>query len=505
MELLGFNNFQNSKFYILYSGRLGRLSPSQRFFFVCVSFVVGVSAASFVTVPLLVVYAAAWAAVVVATLSIGRHATAATISVAVLACLLGVARHEVIELRRANARVRAFVGSEQVLVGRVVSDSVPQRQSVRYHFVLSQVSGAAVVNETVSVVARPFPEVAAGDILKLRCRLELNERYGQSEVSCVFPEVIAVDTTSKSGASKLAGLRRLFIGSLQRVFPEPAAGFVAGLLVGGRAGLPASWREALNATGTAHLVALSGYNITIIAGVVLSLLVQLAVPRRWRLWVVAVVLGSFVIMVGAPASVVRAAIMGMLVVLARHLGRPSQSRNAIAFTAVVMLAINPTLLRFDLGFQLSFLATLGIVYLFPHLERLVVRLPEWGKVKEAFLMAIAAEIFVTPLILYQFGQLSLVAPFVNALIVPPVPFIMFFGFLGGLGGFVATPLGQIVGVVAWALSAFVLGLIELAAALPFAAVNVVLPFWAIVCYYVALAGWLITHDRRVKPRVVLPL
>ncbi|MFA7286758.1 MAG: ComEC/Rec2 family competence protein, partial [Patescibacteria group bacterium] len=181
---------------------------------------------------------------------------------------------------------------------------------------------------------------------------------------------------------------------------------------------------------------------------------------------------GFVCAVGAQASLVRAAIMGMLVVVSSALGRPSAARNAIVFAAVVMVLVDPFILTDDIGFQLSFLATIGIVIFYPRLEVYAESLPTLFGVREAFLLTVSAQLLVTPLLVWHFGRLSFIAPIVNAVVAPFIPFIMLFGALGAAGAFIAVPLGQLLGLPAWMASQFVLWIIQYTAQVPYAAVLV---------------------------------
>ena len=293
--------------------------------------------------------------------------------------------------------------------------------------------------------------------------------------------------------SALLSLKHATTGVFVRVLPAEDASFLSGLTVGERAAFSDELKEAMQKSGTTHLVALSGFNVAIIASFLVLLLRQLSIPRRWHTVLIGMTIGAFVVAVGAEASIVRAALMGLVVVLGRGLGRTASIRNAIALTAVAMLAVDPTILTGSLSFQLSFLATLGVVYLYPLFERWTKPLSNPLGLKEALLMALAAELFVTPLLLYSFGRFSLVSPFVNMLVVPLVPFTMLFGFLGGLGGLLTVPLGQALGFSGWLLAKAILFIIRSAAGLSFAATELHLSAWMVAAYYICLVSALVRY------------
>jgi competence protein ComEC len=163
--------------------------------------------------------------------------------------------------------------------------------------------------------------------------------------------------------------------------------------------------------------------------------------------------------------------MGLFVLLASQVGRASRATNALAFTAFVMLLVNPKVLVFDAGFQLSFLATMGIVYINPILQKFTKKWPKVFGLKEVLITTLSAIIMTTPLILYQFGRFSLVAPLANLLIVPLVPAVMAIGFITGLLSLVSSAVGGIVGWGAWVLLEYIIRAAEFLSSLAFASLS----------------------------------
>lgn len=214
---------------------------------------------------------------------------------------------------------------------------------------------------------------------------------------------------------------------LNELYMEPEASFVAGLLLGSRKGMPEDLALAFQQVGLTHIVAISGYNISlVIAG---TFLFFSFLPLKWRVWVSSGAILLFVVLVGGSAAVVRAGIMGSLTLWALFTGRKSQVFFALLWSAVIMVAANPYVLLYDVGFQLSFASTLGLLLFVPMLERLC---PKWekGKVlKEAFLLTVAAQITTTPLMLFHFGRISWISPLANVLVAPFLAPAMMFGAL----------------------------------------------------------------------------
>ncbi|MBW8012141.1 MAG: DUF4131 domain-containing protein [Chloroflexi bacterium] len=260
-----------------------------------------------------------------------------------------------------------------------------------------------------------------------------------------------------------------------RFFPDPEASLMAGILLGVESRIPADVREAFNDTGTAHVIAISGFNITIIAALFLKIFNRWLGGRRGAL-AAAVGIAIYTILVGADAAVVRAAIMGWLALLARQVGRRQMGLNSLAFTAAIMALQNPHI-PWDVGFQLSFSATLGLILyaepLSDYFTKLASRLlPEGlverlvGPVGEYFLFTLAAGITTFPIILYHFQRFSLSSIPANILILPAQPAIMILGGLATLLGLVIFPLGQLISYFAWPFTAYTIRVVEWFAALP---------------------------------------
>ncbi|MBT4632070.1 DUF4131 domain-containing protein [Candidatus Peregrinibacteria bacterium] len=205
---------------------------------------------------------------------------------------------------------------------------------------------------------------------------------------------------------------------------EPEASFAAGLLLGSRKGMPLELTEAFKVTGLTHIVAISGYNISLIIAIVFWMLSFL--PLRQRILVSSFIILLFVILVGASAAVLRAGIMGVMALLALYNGRRSQVFFALLWSATFMVLINPYVLVYDVGFQLSFASTFGLLVFVPLFQKY---LPGRGVLAEAFYLSLSAQIATFPLTVYNFGYLSLMSPVVNVLVAPFLPFAMFFSAL----------------------------------------------------------------------------
>ena len=258
--------------------------------------------------------------------------------------------------------------------------------------------------------------------------------------------------------------------------PEPEAGLAAGVLIGLRDRVDRDLAAAFTTAGASHVVAISGWNIAIVASTLAAFAGGLQRRRRAILTAVAIVV--YVAFVGPSASVVRAGVMAGVALLARELGRPGTAAAALGWAVTGLLLVDPAWID-DAGFRLSVLATAGIIAWGSSLtERLSGaapgRLRRW--LAEILGVSLAAQAATTPIVLLEFGRLSLVAPAVNLIVVPLVPPAMAAGALAlGVGVLVGLGLPSIlavlVGLPAWVLYAAMVAVVRFGAGLPLASLE----------------------------------
>jgi len=331
-----------------------------------------------------------------------------------------------------------------------------------------------------------YPEYNYGDKLDIVCNLQKPEkvqgfayddylaRYNVYS-TCYNPKITLLAKNQGNFAlAEILNFKNFFIARINYVLAEPQSSFLAGLLIGAKRAIPADLQSFFSKTGTTHIVAVSGYNVTIIAVFLMLILQNLGLARKKTFWLILGFLIVFAIMTGLQASCIRAAIMGGLILLASYLGRLSKIRNALILTAALMLVLNPKILVFDLGFQLSFLATLGLVYLNPILKE-VFKVEKFIKLKslqmifgDYLLTTLSAIIMTQPIILYNYGKISLVAPLANILILPFVPLAMLLGFMTGILAMIWTGLGWVAGWSVWLVLTYIIWILEKLAGLNWA-------------------------------------
>ena len=345
-----------------------------------------------------------------------------------------------------------------------------------------------------------------GDRLQVRGHLEsppefedfsYREYLAQQGVYSYMGDAIAHRISSGSGNPLLRWIyvyKEHALDTVYRLWPDPEASLFAGILLGDETGIPEEVDRAFRDTGTTHVIVISGFNITIIAGLLVGVFSRLFGSGQFgirRAAVFALIgIAIYTILVGADAAVVRAAIMGGLAIFASLVGRRQAGLNTLAVVAAVMAAFNPQVL-WNIGFQLSFAATLGLVLYAEPLkagyEQLAARFvalekaQKWSPlVGEYFLFTLAAQVMVLPIIIYNFHRFSLSSLIANPLILPAQPPLMILGGLALLAGTIFYPLGQLLSWIAWPFAVYTIRVVEFLAKIPGGALSLGEGSWVIV-------------------------
>ncbi|MDP3726417.1 MAG: ComEC/Rec2 family competence protein [bacterium] len=368
------------------------------------------------------------------------------------------------------------------------------------------------INKAVKIllIAEHYPEFAYGDKVEVRGKLEMPKNFSGSDTGRVFdyvsylkkdgiyyqmfyPKIEFVEHGQGNTVKAfLLKTKQSLTDSISRAIPEPHASLVGGIVFGAKHSLGKELLDAFRAVGIIHIVVLSGYNVTIVAEWI-GRLVSFA-PRAVALSLSALGIVGFTIMTGAGATIVRASMMALLVLLARATGRIYEITIALIIAATLMLIHNPHILIFDASFQLSFLATVGLIYLAPRIEHLFSFVPKKFGLREFATATVATQIFVLPLLLYMTGQLSLVSLPVNMLILVFIPLTMLFGFLTGVIGIFSFFISLPFAFVTYLLLAYELSVVEIFNALPFASITIPnVPFILTMVLY-SLYGLFLWHS-----------
>jgi len=345
----------------------------------------------------------------------------------------------------------------------------------------------------VAVTLPPYPAVVPGDRISVTGTLRappVDDPYGaylarNGVAATLRASAIIREAPPGNAGPTLERLRRGADEALGRALPEPEAGLASGILIGLRDRVDRELTAAFTAVGATHVVAISGWNIAIVA----STLAALAGPvaRRRRVLLTALAIAAYVAFVGPSPSVVRAAGMAGVVLLARELGRPSRAAAAIGLAVTGLLVADPHLVD-DVGFRLSALATVGLIaWGTPLAERLAGRAPGRARawLAESLGVSLAAQLATLPAVVLTFGRLSIVSPVINLGVVPLVAPAMAAGALalgGGLLSLLGLPgaVATVLSLPAWVLFSVIVWLVRTGASLPFASLGLAAPWDALV-------------------------
>ena len=477
------------------------MTPSKILFYLCLSFVAGIFFQSIIKIPqvfLWVFLLLTFLAFVVSLFL--RKDNFIIAGFCVLFLLLGILRYQISEFNIANDELRKLNASEGISLIGIISGEPDVRDTYQKIKIKSE-------NSVLLVITSRYPEYKYLDKIKITGNLEApseteyfsykNYLMKDGIYSMMnFPKVelanrdpISIknrDRVSISASAIYSGIlwfKQKLRESIRHNFLPPQSLILEGTILGDNGAMTNDLKNKLNITGLRHVIAVSGTHVVILGSIIMSLLLAFGFWRGQAFYIAIIFICLYIILTGLPASGVRAGIMGGLYLLAQKLGRQSMGSRVIASACAVMLLINPLLLFYDVGFQLSFLAVMGLIYLEPIIKNLLLlgirffrkkifpamvddrqSLQEkhgWENFVSIVSTTFAAQIFTLPIMIYNFGNISFVSPITNILIMPVVYWLMVFGFLSSLLGAVSHLLGQIVSVPCWFLLTYFVKVIDI--------------------------------------------
>lgn len=485
---------------------------SKVFWAVVFGFLSGVFLRSFALLSLSFALSLLLAGVSLVLLSYAEKKTSALIaSIALIACALGVARMNAAILT-GDPHLSDRIGSKVVLEGVVVAEPDVRDSNVRVYVRTTRLIGSSSVPVSASVLAvlPAQSDISYGDQVRITGSLQAPEPFdtglgrsfdyasylakdgiGYEIGRAQYEEIGGTDlhfagTPNYFSASAIA-LKHTFLRGLDTTLPEPEAGLAGGITVGDKRSVGPELSLAFTRDSLVHMIVLSGYNITVVLNAVGKLLSF--APRIFGLLGAIASVLFFILMSGGASSAVRASLMALIAVYARMSGRIFLAERALGASAFVMVAVDPWTLSFDPSFQLSALATLGLILFTEQVAARSEWITERFGMREILSSTIATQLTVLPFLLYQSGNLSLVALPANLLALFPVPLAMLFSLVAGLAGVFLGSIGSIIAIPAYILLSYIIGIARLFAALPFAAVTLpAFSAWIMFATYAALFG-----------------
>ena len=460
----------------------------------CLSFIIGIFISSTVSIPQLLMLGFLILGILLISVfwpfgklrASTRRKQLTVIGFCLIFIVIGIWRHQSAELRILNSELRKFndLDNEISLTGIVSTEPSIGEKSIKLIIDNPKAEtkeDSVVLDGKVLVTSPRYPEYKYGDKLKVIGKLETPQIFEgfnyrdylkKDGIYSVmyFPEIkILARGLGNPLMNTLLSFKNKFKEASQILISPPQEGILEALVFGDEENISKEWKDKLNLTGTRHITAVSGMNITILCFLILSFALNLGLWRSQAFYLSIFLIIIYILMIGAPASAVRAGIMGSILMIAQYFGRLSAASRAVVFAAFIMLIFNPLLLRLDVGFQLSFLAILGIIYLQPIFSEFLKKIPNPNifPIRTTLSATLSAQIFALPILVYNFGQISLISPIANVLIVPFLAFLTILIFTFGITAIIFFPLGFLLSLPTWLSLAYVTKIVDFFSKIPF--------------------------------------
>jgi competence protein ComEC len=465
------------------------------------AWLVGILLAAFFPLPPLALLPGAAAALVFIVLL--RHDRQGQLAMGLVLCaLLGAWRYSIASPANDPQAITHSIGISKLEVRGTIPDEPTLQGRTRVLIVaVSQISrdgGATWQNADGQISVRTLGTLVEdpyganyGDSVDVQGKLQPPDGYSPPDVfaSMAFPRISVDASGGNPIIAFLYHLRVALANGIARSLPDPEAALLIAILLSVHTPALKALTDAFNQTGTAHLIAPSGFKVTVLAGLIAGSTSRLyedqmrsadktkrllPAQRRggWRSWcatgLILLSIAAYTLLSGAGPAAIRAGIMGTLLFIAPRIGRTYNIYTALALTALLMSLFDPFAL-WDVGFQLSFLGTLGIVLLTPFFLRLlqpIERLPLGHHIAEISAVTLAAEAATLPIIALNFQVISFIAPVTNVLSIPLLSVLILLGLLTGIASLIAAPLGALCGWIAYPLVWYVHTMASWCASLP---------------------------------------
>ncbi len=397
------------------------------------------------------------------------------------------------------------VGEEVLIVGKIITEPDQRDDSTRYTLQAERVGKNNLKNKNkILIVADRFPKLSYGDMVELRGKIEYPKNF-TTDLGVEFdyisylksdgvvfltyrPQIKLLEEGHGNFIKQiLIKLKNKNIENIKEVIPEPEASFISGTLFGGKQSLGQELLDNFKKAGLVHIIVLSGYNLTIIATAIMGFTERFS-RRSLGIWISFLSLVIFSVMVGLGATILRALFMASIGLLATYLGRRYEALRALSIAFIVMVFWNPKILLSDPSFQLSFMATLGLILISPIIENFISKkipgLYKHKNIREIIASTLAVQVFILPLIIKMSGMVSVISFITNIVVLPFIPIVMLFGFITSSLGFISYYLSWPFGVVAYVFAKMIIIITNASASLPISILKTgSIPIWVVILWY----------------------
>jgi competence protein ComEC len=429
------------------------------------------------------------------------------VGILALSLALGLLRYQSEMAKISQSELRKLNDKDQNIALVGIVDDEPETKENSQQLRLKTSPGKILI------ITSKYPQYRYGDRLRVEGRLKTPENFERFDYQgylqkegiysmAVFPKLELLETGQGNPVKQaLFSFKNKFRQTWRMLLSPPQLGIFEALVFGEESNVPLAWKEKLNFSGTRHLTAVSGMNITIISFLLLQIFLFFGLWRQQAVWLALIFIWLYVLMIGLPSSALRASIMVSLVFIAQAFGRQASGERSLVFAAAILLFENPLLLKLDSGFQLSFLAMVGLIFWQPFLSEKVFRkLP--GFLKTNLSTIFAAQIFTLPLLTYNFGYFSLVSPLSNILVAPVVSYLTMAGFVLGSLGIACFGLGRLFSLILWPFLTYILLAVDFSLKIPFNRIQAQSISGLFLWFSYFFLGWVTLKSRaRLKTKI----
>jgi competence protein ComEC len=340
----------------------------------------------------------------------------------------------------------------ETITGVVVSEPKQSENSVS--FVLES------EKKKISVIVEKHSDIKRCDLIEIQGETVKTERKylikDKILLSSFFPKTRIIER--KNCQSLILSLKDKAGGSIDSMFPSPQSSILKAMLLGEKQTIPREWQDKLSFSGVRHITAVSGMHVAVITVIFFNLALALKIKRRNSFLFSFLGIIFFIVLTGLQTSAIRAGIMGSAVMGAGFWGRMNRSHRTLILTALIMLVFNPLLLGYDIGFQLSFAAVIGIISFAPFFKKTLSFLPKI--VGEITAVSFSAYVFSLPLLIYHFQEVSLIFPLTNLFILPILYWLMLLGIFFVFLSFFSNLIASFLFVPLWLVSTYLIKVVD---------------------------------------------
>ncbi|HDL74820.1 MAG TPA: ComEC family competence protein [bacterium] len=478
------------------------MTSSKIFIYLCICFISGIFISSFVLFSQQILLSFLIVAILLISV-LWKYKRLTMIGFCLIFLILGIWRYQIVDSRIRNSELIKFTDLSQkiTLIGIVNKEPDVRKDSTKLTIKIRDFNILATVDK--------YLEYKYGDKIEITGKFNTPQVFDefnykdylakQGIIAVVYkPEIRLI---KKNQGNLILSNVLLFKESLRNVIYKnlspPQSSILGAMILGDKRKISEDLNQKLNITGLRHITAVSGLHITVLTTILMSLLIGLGLWRKHAFYLSIIIIALFIIMIGLQPSAIRAGIMGGLFLLGQYLGRMSISSRAVVFASALMLFQNPLLLKLDIGFQLSFLAILGIICFLYFFEEQLKFIPE-SNTRSILAMTFSAYLFTLPVLIYNFGLVSLVSPFTNILVVPILYWIMLFGFVFTISGIFWPFLGWILSWFIWFILTYIIKVVDFFSSFSWASVTLEISLIWLVIFYLILGYFTFLINQRQK-------